>query len=598
MEPRSSSFPSLCCRTLAAMLALGFGLDVHAADMFQEKIDRLLKEHALIRMVDADVLTAQEQIAVESSAYFPRLTVQGSSGRERIDRDTGTSGNFRPNEVSAQITQLVSDFGATSARVDAARAVAEKEDFERKLQTQNLLLAAVEAQLKLIRANRAFSFAKESEANIKRQTQLEDARVEAGKGYATDVLQAKGQLAGAEARRVRAELQLAEAMNRYKAVFGTSTDPNSLQGLQLPESFMPEGEEHLDEIVGQNNPDTLAAMARQRVANAERRAQINRELMPRVDVLVSRSTGDDIDGATGTRDDSKAMLRFNWSFDTGMRASHISSATLAAVKSATAKTDYVRTQASEESRSAWANWRMSKQRAGYLDNQVKISANFLDLARRERELGRRSLLDILNGETALINARSDALEARIDEIIAAFRVMRATGLLESDLFRQSGVIANAADWSPIPQERPDLQITASGTSDLSNATSPSSQSTQPDSEQVGNFLSHWQKSWASADIEAYLACYADSFQPANGLSRGKWIAQRRERISKAGVINLEVSDMRITKADDRFSVEFLQRYQAENHADEVRKHMILEKDEEGRLVIAREAQILASVSKP
>lgn len=46
------------------------------------------------------------------------------------------------------------------------------------------------------------------------------------------------------------------------------------------------------------------------------------------------------------------------------------------------------------------------ERAEFLSNQVSMAANFLELARKERELGRRSLLDILNGEIGLINAQA------------------------------------------------------------------------------------------------------------------------------------------------------------------------------------------------
>ena len=185
--------------------------------------------------------------------------------------------------------------------------------------------------------------------------------------------------------------------------------------------MMPAGDAALDETVHQNNPDTLAAQARQRVASAERDAQIKRELMPRIDILLSHSNAHEIDGELGKKDDARAMVRMNWNFDLGLRAVYLSEATQAAVASATAKTDYVRVQATEEARSAWANWQMSKQRASFLDNQVQISDSFLNLARRERELGRRSLLDILSAETALINGRSDALEAHVEKIIAAFR---------------------------------------------------------------------------------------------------------------------------------------------------------------------------------
>ncbi len=586
MNYNAASFPEFSCRILAILLAMA-GLEAQAADSFPQKIDRLLKEHALIQMVDADVRTAEKQIAVESSAYYPRFSLQGNAGRENIDRETGSSGNFNPREISAQLTQLVTDFGATSARVNAARTVADKESFERNLQRQNLLLAAVEAQLGLIRARKAFAFAKESEANIQRQTKLENARVEAGRGYATDVLQAKGQLAGAEARRVRAELLLVEAVNRYKAVFGEGViADDTLQGLQVPDSMMPAGDSALDTIVHQNNPDTLAAQARQQVASAERDAQIKRELMPRIDIVLSHSNAHEIDGELGKKDDARAMVRMNWNFDLGLRAVYLSEATQAAVASATAKTDYVRVQATEEARSAWANWQMSKQRAGFLDNQVQISDSFLNLARRERELGRRSLLDILSAETALINGRSDALEAHVDKIIAAFRVLRASGRLEPGLFSEAGVIVDATVWGAAPA----VSQASSTPQTEPLAANVTTRLTAPDTARINAFIDQWRTDWASANIDAYLARYADNFQPSNGLSREQWLVQRRQRISKAGKIHVEIEGARSTQENGEITVEFLQRYRAANFADQVNKRLILQEDG-GRLMIVQEIHL-------
>jgi outer membrane protein TolC len=91
----------------------------------------------------------------------------------------------------------------------------------------------------------------------------------------------------------------------------------------------------------------------------------------------------------------------------------------------------VRVQALEEGRNALAGWQTSSERSAHLANQVEIAARFLELARKEREMGRRSLLDILNGEVALINAQSDATAARIDEVIAAYRLLRAVGGLST-----------------------------------------------------------------------------------------------------------------------------------------------------------------------
>ena len=56
----------------------------------------------------------------------------------------------------------------------------------------------------------------------------------------------------------------------------------------------------------------------------------------------------------------------------------------------------------------------------------------LELARRERQAGTRTLNDILRAETDLINANSDAASAEADFIIAAFTVLNSMGRLTAD----------------------------------------------------------------------------------------------------------------------------------------------------------------------
>lgn len=403
------------------------------ADDFVANLERVLRDHQLMRMVDADVATAREQVSVERAAWFPKLTVGAAVGRQEIDRDVGSNGNFNPSHSSVALNQLVTDFGHTSARVAAARSIADKENVERELQRQNLVLAAIEAQLQLIQASRSLQFAEASENNIKHQTSLESARLEAGRGYATDVLQAKAQLAGAEARRVAARSRLLQALNRYRAVFGDEPlDPAGLQALAIPEALLPSTEASILDAIAQANPDVAAALSRLEVTRAERDVVRARELMPRVSVQLGQYFYDEHDGVLGNRDDVRATLNFDWSFDLGMKAFSVTRAADYSIASAQEKADYVRIQALEEGRNALAGWHTSRERSAHLTNQVDIAGRFLELARKEREMGRRSLLDILNGEIALINAQSDATAARIDEVIASYRLLRAVGGLSME----------------------------------------------------------------------------------------------------------------------------------------------------------------------
>jgi len=142
------------------------------------------------------------------------------------------------------------------------------------------------------------------------------------------------------------------------------------------------------------------------------------------------------------------MVRFVWTLDLGMKAARVTEAADQSVLSAREKAGYVRVQALEEGRNAWVGWQTARERTNYLINQAQISGNFLELARKERELGRRSLLDLLNGEVALINAQSDAAAARVDEVIASYRLLRSIGGLNPDVVRNPGMVIPADKLLP------------------------------------------------------------------------------------------------------------------------------------------------------
>jgi adhesin transport system outer membrane protein len=83
----------------------------------------------------------------------------------------------------------------------------------------------------------------------------------------------------------------------------------------------------------------------------------------------------------------------------------------------------------ESTRNAWEQLKTAKLNAVMLKNQANIASEFLVFARKERTLGRRSLLDVLGGETALINSSSDAASASIDIAIAGMTLLDAMGEL-------------------------------------------------------------------------------------------------------------------------------------------------------------------------
>jgi outer membrane protein TolC len=79
---------------------------------------------------------------------------------------------------------------------------------------------------------------------------------------------------------------------------------------------------------------------------------------------------------------------------------------------------------------AWRNLLVARINRETLANQVRIAAKFFQMASEERQMGRRSLLEVLTAEVALINAVSDLVTTEADAAIAGLTLIQATGRLE------------------------------------------------------------------------------------------------------------------------------------------------------------------------
>jgi len=106
---------------------------------------------------------------------------------------------------------------------------------------------------------------------------------------------------------------------------------------------------------------------------------------------------------------------------------------------------------------------------------------------------------------------------------------------------------------------------------------------------IASAIRGWASSWSAQDVDGYLASYAPSFRPANGASRASWNRYRRERLTKPGYIQVDISDLQIDVRDGRTATaSFNQRYRSDNYEDQVRKTLNMVRTD-GRWQIAAEA---------
>ena len=106
--------------------------------------------------------------------------------------------------------------------------------------------------------------------------------------------------------------------------------------------------------------------------------------------------------------------------------------------------------------------------------------------------------------------------------------------------------------------------------------SPTQPSKVEEIRRVLRSIEAWKTAWQAQNVDAYLAQYAETFQPANGSSRQAWQQDRRVKVAQAKDISIQISDLRVQRLDDqRWKAIFQQRYQSATYADEVTKELLL-----------------------
>lgn len=395
-----------------------------SAQDFKDRLATLLQDHNLVEVARLDLQAADERVREAWGAYFPTLNVNAFVGRQGKSNNQADSTQLNPRQATITLTQKIYDFGATDANIQRSKLERRSAETFQKIAVQDLLLQALTAQLNIIRATELVDYARRSEQNILKQQTVEKDRVDAGGGQVTDLLQVQSQLAGARTRLVAAEGQLQLARNFYKRVFGAFPAPGAGKDVPLvPTTALPASVDDAVEMTQAGNLRVKAARLGADVLKQTAEATRASSYFPTLNAIGEVITKNQVDGVDGHENETIAKIELNFPFNMGWTARNTVRAAELTEEAAFRRSNQVFTEIEEQVRNAWQNFRTARSNALLLNQQAELASEFLDLAREERKLGKRSLIDVLAGETGLLNAQADATAAKRDVAINAFTVL-------------------------------------------------------------------------------------------------------------------------------------------------------------------------------
>jgi ketosteroid isomerase-like protein len=96
----------------------------------------------------------------------------------------------------------------------------------------------------------------------------------------------------------------------------------------------------------------------------------------------------------------------------------------------------------------------------------------------------------------------------------------------------------------------------------------------------------WATAWSEQNVDGYLAFYSVHFDPEGSVNRADWEAVRRSRILRPSWIRLTVGPITASAIEeDRVSATFLQTYATETYSDQVKKTLILAREQGGWKIV-------------
>ena len=360
--------------------------------------------------------------------WRPSLTLEGDYSKQYSHLNTrGPTGardqRREPHSAGFSLSQPLYRGGRTTAGVNQAEynVLAAKATLDGR--EQDTLLSAVTAFMNVVRDKALLDLRLNNEQVLTRQLSATRDRFNVGEITRTDVSQSEARLAGAVAQRIAAEGTLQNSRANYLNVIGEA--PGDLVAPTVP-TDLPANLDATLAAARVNHPDVVSAQYSEQ-ASQENVKLVGGELLPTVSAVGSvtrlwQNTTADSQQTTGTMGlDLSVPI-----YEKGVVYSRLRSAKILAGKSRI-DLDNVRSDTIQAASAAWENLKSARAQIESFNSQIAAAEIALEGVQREAAVGSRTVLDVLDAEQELLNARVSLVGARRDEVVAAYSLKEAVG---------------------------------------------------------------------------------------------------------------------------------------------------------------------------
>jgi adhesin transport system outer membrane protein len=384
------------------------------------------------RLVANNRRATDEELNQAVDLYFPSIDYRGDGGYEAAHNpttvvlDNNKTTKLWRYDTGLTLTQLMFDGWETAYENQRQRFRVLSASNRVREASELVGLSVVESYLEVMRQRELLKAARDNvSSHMDILNQINDSSA-AGRTTQADVEQARARVASARGE----EASVREALRTAEAGFiqQVGDPPRDLVMPVVPvDQLAPDVEEEVKQTQ-YSSPTISIKQADMEVAHSEM-DKAKAPMYPKIDFQLNGRTGKNLDGDLGQDSSASAEVVANWNLYRG--GGDIARVREAIDRWGQSKEDRIKTQRDVDNdvRQTWARMVSAGERARQFASQADANVEVVKAYKDQFNLGRRTLLDVLDSQNEEYVSRSNMINAEYVEIFAVYRLLALKGNL-------------------------------------------------------------------------------------------------------------------------------------------------------------------------
>ncbi len=376
----------------------------------------------------ANLQAKDETVPQALASWRPNVSMSADIARSHTHLNTRTANRDQmqsPRNTSIDVTQPLFKGFRTLAGVEKAELGVKSTRATLIAKEQDVLLSAVTAFMSVVQDQAKLDLKINNEQVLKRQLEATQDRFRVGEITRTDVSQAEARVAGAAADRIQFEGNLNNSRANYLKVIGEKPGK-----LKVPSSLtiIPKSLADAIKAAVADHPDIVSQRFLEESARINIKS-VRGELLPTVNLTGKLSRA--WEASSNSDQKTTGQVKFSLSIPLYQKGSVYSRLRAAKqdARQSMQKLEETRRSVSEAAAKAWESVQTAKARIKSFSAQIKAAKIALEGVQREAAVGSRTVLDVLDAEQELLDAKISLVGANREEVVASFQLQEAIGQL-------------------------------------------------------------------------------------------------------------------------------------------------------------------------